>query len=276
MSGVIIFGVSGMLGRYVYLVFKQANMDVLGLNRTDFDVLKDGNDKLKSILENNKHRYKYIINCIGIIPQKVPLDQTDIFMNVNTEFPIVLSKLCKTYTYNFIHITTDCVYDGLIGKYDENAEKTETNSYGVSKIMGEMIDATVIRTSIIGDEINSSKSLLSWVKNSKGTINGYSNHLWNGVTCLMLAEIILLLIHKGILWVGIRHIFSPRDVSKYELCKYINEEYNLGLEVKPFQTEKSIDKTLRSIYLNTLGTFIIPDIKEQIKLQQQFDNIVIN
>ena len=34
-------------------------------------------------------------------------------------------------------------------------------------------------------------SLIEWLKTNKnGTINGYENHFWNGVTCLTLANII--------------------------------------------------------------------------------------
>ena len=48
-------------------------------------------------------------------------------------------------------------------------------------------------------------------------INGYTNHFWNGVTCLQLSKIINNIIYYNKYWKGVRHIFSPRSVSKYEL-----------------------------------------------------------
>lgn len=122
------------------------------------------------------------------------LDQTDQSTQVNCEFPLLLASLSDQYSCRFIHITTDCVYDGKLGQYNENQIAKESNIYGLSKTLGKPSIATVIQTSIIGEEINNKKFLLEWVKSQNGgTIVGYLNHLWNGVTCLQLAKIVQLM-----------------------------------------------------------------------------------
>ena len=50
-----------------------------------------------------------------------------------------------------IHVTTDCVFSGKDGNYNENSIHDETNDYGISKSLGELCDTTIIRTSIIGE-----------------------------------------------------------------------------------------------------------------------------
>ena len=68
-------------------------------------------------------------------------------------------------------------------------------------------------------------------------------------------------------WKGVKHIFSPNIVSKYELCKYINEIYNLEIEINEFEDDQSRNMTLSSNYKNI---FEINDIYSQIKEQKIF------
>ena len=88
-------------------------------------------------------------------------------------------------------------FTGKKGSYNEDDLHDEINDYGTSKSLGELCDATIIRTSIIGEELRNKRSLLEWVKsNAHGEINGYDNHYWNGVTCLQLSFFIKDIIEK--------------------------------------------------------------------------------
>ena len=114
---------------------------------------------------------------------------------VNSVLPNVLSEIKNMYAnknLQVIHVTTDCVYNGKTGGYDENSPHECIDDYSMSKSLGENKNLTNIRTSIIGEEITYKKSLLEWVRSNKAgsTIYGYVNHLWNGVTCLELAKFI--------------------------------------------------------------------------------------
>ena len=263
---IYLFGSTGMLGCYVKNILNKY-YNTISINRKEFDILNDEWNKLYEILDHLQET-DIIINCAGIIPQKTSATNYRSYIKINSLFPHKLQNICENKKCKLIHITTDCVFNGKKNdSYDENDIHTEKNIYGISKSLGEPENATIIRTSIIGEEINGKKSLLEWIKSKKNeTINGYSNHLWNGITCLQLALIIKKIIDKKLFWKGIKHIYSPNIVSKYDLCVYINEIYNLNITINKFSTE-TINKTLKSIYK---PLFEIENIKNQIETQYLF------
>jgi len=176
----------------------------------------------------------------------------------------MIAKKCGT---KYIHIATDCVFSGKDGNYSEASEHDAEDIYGITKSLGEDESMCIIRTSIIGEEIRNKNSLIEWVIKQKGkTIDGYENVFWNGVTCLQLAKIIKQVIEQELLWEGIRHISSPDIVSKCQLCKYINDIYDLGITILSVDFPKKY-MTIGSQYDNT--AFTIPTIKDQIIEQKQ-------
>lgn len=265
---IYLFGSNGMLGKYVDKILSQS-FKVICFSRKDYDVLNGPWYKLNELLENMNSN-DIIINCIGIIPQKYKLSDNKSFIKVNTLFPHKLQEIAENSNSKLIHITTDCVFNGLKGLYNENDAHNEENVYGVSKSLGEPENSCIIRTSIIGHEYTHKKSLLEWIINQKGqNINGYSNHYWNGVTCLTLANIIKYMIDNKIFWKGIRHIHSPDIVSKYELCLYVNVIYDLHINICKYEEKEKTDKSLSTIY-STNDLFTIPSIEQQIQEQKNY------
>lgn len=280
-KNIIIFGSNGMLGTYLYKYlsnlsdnFKRPKYNVIGITRKDFEVTNDNVTHLNSFLERfNFKNNTLVINCIGLIPQRNSKnDNNSDYFLVNTVFPLALEKTCQKLKYHLLHASTDCVFNGLKNEgenYTETDLPDESNIYGLSKYLGEPLQSTVIRTSIIGEEIYNKRSFLEWVRNSKGVINGFTNHFWNGITCLQYAKIVDKIIREKLFWQGVRHIYSSNIVSKYDLCRIIDEVYNCRLNIIPFNTSTSINKILNSIYtLNDV--FCIPSIEEQIKQQSEF------
>jgi len=163
----------------------------------------------------------------------------------------------------------NCVYDGLDGAYDENFEHNATDIYGTTKSLGEPKDATIIRTSIIGEELRNFSSLLEWAKSNKNKeVNGYTNHVWNGITCLQFAKICKDIIVNNKYWTGVRHLFSPDTFNKFELVKLISDVYNLNINVTTYRTDIMCDRSLTSCYEDI--KFEIPDLKTQLIEMIQF------
>ena len=131
----------------------------------------------------------------------------------------------------------------------------------------------MIRTSIIGEELKNKYSLLEWVKSHQDKeLKGFTNHYWNGVTCLQLSKIIEKIIVNKYYWKGVRHIFSPQPVSKYEIVAMINDIYGLDNTVIEYETETMVDKTLLSKY-NQCEMMNIPDLYTQITELQQYRDL---
>jgi len=266
---ILLFGSSGMLGRYIYSYFN--NIQNISLSTIDIRISCESLETIEDILiRNGIDQYTCIINCIGAIPQRQAQSSPDKnYFLVNSIFPNLLWHICKKYNAKMIHPTTDCVFSGKRGLYTEFDEHDETNSYGVSKSLGEPVGCTVIRTSIIGKELINKKSFLEWViSNNNNKINGFTNHMWNGITCLEYCKIIDRIITNNLFWSGVRHISSPTPKSKYEMACIISDTFNLNIEITSLESVDPSNKTLTSKYTNL---FEIPELKDQINDLKDFN-----
>ena len=119
--------------------------------------------------------------------------------------------------------------------------------YGLSKYLGELKyeHTLTVRTSIIGPELNGNASFLCWfLSNEDGsTVNGYSNHMWNGITTYYWAKFSINLIENWSEY-NKRTILASNCLSKYDMCEIFNKVYQRNIIVKPFETEQSLDKCL--------------------------------
>lgn len=261
MTKILLFGASGMLGSYIV---KHVTMFLVV--PISFRVKYESLCTLENILlEHGLGPDTCVINCIGLIPQRASGKNTD-YILVNSIFPHVLALICNKYNSNMIQPSTDCVFNGLRsgGMYTELDKPDESSMYGLSKAAGEPVTCTVIRCSIIGFEENNKNSFLEWVVNSSNPINGWSNHYWNGITCLQYCKVITQIISEKLFWKGVRHISSPSLKSKYELACLINE-YLTDNKNNIMKIEAALDsnKTLSSVYNDI--TFNIPELEVQIK-----------
>ena len=262
---IVVFGANGMLGRYVATYFKES-ITCIPVTRIEFDIIQQLltlEDYLQSLQCDSQ---TCIINCTGMIPQRMKGHNESEYYIVNTVFPLQLAKICKKMNVELICPTTDCVYSGKTGNYLESDFHDETNAYGISKSLGEPVDATVIRTSIIGEEQNNKCSFLEFVKNSE-VVNGWDNHLWNGITCYQYCKVIEQIISHNLFWKGVRHIYSPESKTKYEMATIIKDVYQLSCTIHKCNADKAKDKTLGSLYKIP---FTIPPLEQQIEEQKQF------
>lgn len=267
---VYVLGSGGMLGRYVWK-YLESKHEVMPLTSKDVDVSIINESNIELFFPFLKAG-DVVVNCAGTIKPMVDKYGTLNAIRVNSVFPHVVESFCKTKNVKFIHITTDCVFSGKDGLYDENSKHDCQDVYGKTKSLGEVSDyGTVIRTSIVGEELHTTRSLIEWIKSMKGnSVNGFTNHKWNGITCLQVAKIIENIITKSLFWNGVRHIFSPNIVTKFELLKMVSDIYNLDITVNSVESDKSCDRTMTSVYDNSV--FNIPVLEVQIQEQKNFYN----
>lgn len=269
---IYILGSKGMLGKYVTKYLSQ-NYSVFEINRDVIDASNQTEEQLNiKLKEIGLNKDDVIINCIGTIKPRVDqLGDLNAIL-VNSIFPRLLANVCEKNGWNMIHPTTDCVYSGKKGKYNENDKYDVDDVYGMSKAIGEPKNCTIIRTSIIGEEVNQHRSLVEWVKSQKNNkVNGFLNHFWNGITCLEWAKLVEKIIENKDFWKGTKHFISPTQVSKYELVKMLSNSYNLNIEINPINAESIVDRTLSTIFDEK---YKIKELELQIIEMEQFSKIL--
>ncbi|NOS85086.1 MAG: sugar nucleotide-binding protein [Ignavibacteria bacterium] len=269
MKSILILGANGMLGSSTCRYYTQKGYDVKSLTRSEFNAVTSGISELESHVEKSD----LVLNCIGVIKQVIDKYTPYETVKINGTFPRNLAKLCLHNGTPLIHITTDCAFSGKRGSYNENDYLDAEDLYGISKVAGETVDCMTLRTSIIGPEQDTSLSLLGWVFSQRGkTVNGYTNHLWNGVTTLQFAKITEMIMNKGLYEKGLFHIHSPGSLSKFELVSMISNVFGLGIKVIPEENMVFCDRTLSTVYpLN--GNISIPVIEEQLRELKSFFNL---
>jgi dTDP-4-dehydrorhamnose reductase len=257
---IIIFGSNGMLGSYLKSFLSNYYM-LLPLTRNEIDISTISDIDLINTIKNNIKKNDIIINASGIIN---PLYHSVIDMiKVNSVFPNILAKIKDEIGCNIIHITTDGVFNRNSGGKKEDDVHDCIDDYSKSKSLGENPLLTIIRTSIIGEEKNNKKSFLEWVKSNKGKIiDGYENHLWNGITCLELCKFIHTVIKTKNFWTGVRHIYSPNYMSKHELATLINNVYDLKIIINKVHTQQSCNRVLETLYENPITKTLYSQILE--------------
>lgn len=183
------------------------------------------------------HWYKegdWIINCIGLI--KPYCEDVERAVKVNALFPHSLPPTT-------LQIATDCVYSGKKGKYAESDRHDATDVYGKTKSLGEASHIKNLRCSIIGPELKNHASLLDWFLEQKEA-NGFTNHLWNGITTYHFAKIVEGIIREGIELPKLQHIVPADVVTKAELLKIIARAYKKKIKVTDIEAGEAIDRTL--------------------------------
>lgn len=256
---IIVLGARGMLGSAVTQVLEKAyGHRVIPYSREMLDVSNPLvlNALSETVRQWHAQGVRHVVNCAGVIKPRVADVGRDGTLIVNSIFPRLLADTCEDYQIRLIHITTDCVYSGKHGKYTVSDECDVTDDYGWSKRMGEPKNCLVIRTSIIGVELpGQQRSLLEWVL-KQSSINGYTNHFWNGMTCIELAH----QIHQHLDYQvpELIHLHSPDTLNKLQLCQTIADVYDLDITFTPTQTEATCDRSLQ-------GRVITKTIRQQLQ-----------
>lgn len=257
MPKILILGSKGMLGQMAAYYFSKKYKVV------KYDERYSLSDRDKFIEMLHETDADFIINCIGLIKQKNISHQ--LMIEVNT-FLVgdILSNISKQQ--QLIQPSTDCVFSGAT-KNQKNMLKDSADAndiYGLSKLCGEKLalsykNGKVIRTSIIGLDIRKDGlGLFNWFYrlDSHTAINGYENHLWNGITTLEWCKQIDSNVIKKKSSDNFFCFESP-TISKYDLLKFINNIFDKKIIISKYKTETNLNMSLE-------GNFYCKSIQNQL------------
>ena len=244
---ILVLGKTGMLGHVVYNYFKENDYEVFGTTTKEGTLQYDAYNNLEKIEDIiTEIKPDVIVNCIGILNQ-VCEDNKVLAVKLNSLLPHYLDSLSTKYNFKFIHISTDCVYEGKKGKYDESSQPDATSFYGRSKALGEVknTNSVTLRTSIVGPDANPKGiGLFQWFMNQENTVGGYTKVIWTGVTTIELAKQIEVAIKNNI--TGLNHVVNNDFISKKDLLELFKKYFNKNIEITNNDkviSEKTLIKT---------------------------------
>jgi dTDP-4-dehydrorhamnose reductase len=256
---ILVLGGEGMLGSMVadYLS-RNAQFDVTatargqsppveidGLHWLDFDA----NDQKAG---ERLGAWDWVINCIGIIKPLIHDDnaaEVERATIINALFPHRLARGAAGGKYRVLQIATDCVYSGAKGRYVESDTHDPLDVYGKTKSIGEVYDPRVhhLRCSIIGPEAKAPKSLLEWFRGQPdaATVNGFTNHRWNGVTTLHFAKLCAGIISENVALPHALHVIPHGELTKCEMLQEFARCFDrTDVTINPAEATVIIDRTL--------------------------------
>lgn len=269
---VYVLGSTGMLGRYMFSYMSKFH-NCKGLSREQFDAAAVNQDYLNSKIKKGA----VVINCVGVLKPNINRTGVASTIMINSTFPQVVADICSKRSAHFIHISSDCIYTGNKGKYTEDDTGDADDLYAKTKSI-EPKNSLTLRTSFVGEENNSSNGvgIISWLMmNADKTIDGFTNCLWNGVSCLQLCKYIKNVIDNNHFQHGVKHIHSHETISKYELCCIVNRVYGLNINIRKKHANEISGSTIADILDRSLASKYklptMPGIEEQITAQRDYE-----
>lgn len=191
-------------------------------------------------------RPEAVVNCVGVVKQDAAAKDALTSIAVNSLFPHRLAQLARASGARLIHLSTDCVFSGRGGGYDEGANPDAEDLYGRTKLLGEVggPGCLTLRTSMIGRELAGAHGLLEWFLSQEGgRVRGFKRAVFSGFTTGALADLLARVVAEHPTLSGVMHA-AAEPINKLELLSLIKETYGLRVEIEPdesFVCDRSLD-----------------------------------
>ena len=280
MKTILVTGSNGLLGQKLterIIASKQFNLIATskGANRfpgqqgykyVTMDILDPLN--VQAVMEN--YRPDAVIHTAAMTNVDTCEAQQDLAYALNVTAVKTLIENCEIYNSQFIHLSTDFIFDGTAGPYDELASPNPLSYYGHTKAIAEelvkkadcpwVIIRTILVYGIVGDLSRS--NIVLWAKAAleKGEPLKVVNDQWRMPTLAEdLADACLLAVEKDAQ--GIYHV-SGKDMMNIaglvrRVAAYWNLDSSLINEIssaslnqsahRPAKTGFILDKTIADL-----------------------------
>lgn len=223
----LVIGATGMAGHTISIYLNEKGHDVTALTRRPFEFCKNIIGDIYDLkwLEHTigDGEFDAIINCIGILNSDAEINKHNAVF-LNSYLPHYLSYITQNNKTKIIHMSTDCVFSGKVGNYNEDSFKDGEIFYDRSKALGEIDNNKdlTFRNSIIGPDLNENGiGLFNWFMKQSGEIYGYNKAVWTGVTTLTLAKAMEKAAEDNL--TGLYNLVNNETINKYEMLKLFNK-----------------------------------------------------
>jgi len=287
---VLVLGASGMLGNaLIRTLTTDDRIDAIGSMRSVehlqlFPKFVKANLLVRDELSDERAlrdlieevRPDCIVNCVGVIKQQVHANNPVAVLPINSIFPHQLAEIGAGLGSRIIHISTDCVFSGKKGSYKENDFSDVNDLYGMSKFLGELKtyeNALTLRTSIIGHELYSARSLVDWFLSQEGSVRGFDKAVFSGLPTTELAALIVRCILDFKDLKGLYHV-ATNPINKYELLCILKDVYEKDIDIVR-DSNFVIDRSLDSSRFNKVAGYQIKEWPQLIvEMKRTYDRWV--
>ena len=274
----LVVGANGLLGSNVVRAGKQRGWNVGGtyhstkptfdIPLTQFDLRKY--NSFDDVL--SKHDPDVVVNCAAMTDVdgcETNPEQANI---LNGDAPGGLAAQCYVNDVEFVHISTDYVFDGT--ERDPHSESADTNPvqvYGKSKLAGEQAateettDAVVARLSFVWGIHRSSNDLTgfpAWVRDqlqSGQDVPLFTDQWVTPTRAGQAAETLLNLIEQDV--IGLYHIACSSCVTPYEFGEVIADHVGNSKELL---SEGSMDDIERDATRPTYSCLDVEKVESEL------------
>ncbi|TKX41345.1 NAD(P)-dependent oxidoreductase [Halorubrum sp. CGM4_25_10-8A] len=237
----LVVGSNGLLGSNVIHEAREREWEVHGTyhsSRPSFDIPLS-QFSLESFAAFDellaKHDPDVVINCAAMTDVDSCEQNPDQALVLNGEAPGELAARCERTDTEFVHVSTDYVFDGSIQtRYDESVDPNPIQTYGESKLAGEQsvqenhASALIPRLSFVWGIHRSTGELTgfpSWVRNqlrSGETVPLFTDQWITPTRAGQAAETILDLIVENA--AGTHHVACRSCVTPHEFGELLAEQ----------------------------------------------------
>lgn len=246
----LVLGATGMAGHVISLYLCEQGYEVWGYSRREAEFLKKSltgdaldTDTIESALA--KSRPDVVVNCIALLNSDCDR-RPDLAIYLNSYLPHWLERVTADSEMRLFHISSDGVFAGNGGPYDEFSVPDGTSIYFRTKALGELHNNKdlTLRTSVVGPDIDpDGMGLLNWFMAQHGSVKGWSRAIWTGLTNLELAKAIEACALDGSVGL-VNMVPDGPGISKADLLRLFSE-YMRASSVEIIADESvKLDKTL--------------------------------
>ena len=232
---IILFGY-GFLGKNIYFELEKKGLVVI---KTKLEEMKDviqldisDHKKISDLID--KEKPDIVINCAGRNDIDFLEKNPEQAIAINSIGPEIIAKKCEECNSRLVHISTDSIFDGQKGMYDENDVPNPKNIYAKTKLEGEKkvtkecSNSVIVRTNFYGID-NSRKYLFNNMLEKlkqKQDIIGFDDVHFTPLSVENLSQQITDVTFSN--YNGIIHLGSDKKISKYEFCKSMAQKLGFG------------------------------------------------
>lgn len=275
---VLVLGASGMIGRAIFGVLSQTtDWSVYASSRENHSSASSGANWIYGVDAINIETVEscigriepdVVINCIGLTKHREEGNEPISAITLNALFPHQLALMCGKHNARLIHISTDCVFLGDRGRYQESDVPDAVDIYGRTKILGEVNypHAVTLRTSTIGHEGGTNYGLLEWFLGQESKCQGFSKAIFSGLPSVIFAGAIRDYVIPRPDLSGLYHI-GGAPINKFELLKLIASEYGKSISIDE-SDQLVIDRSFQSKRFSEATGFNAPEWGKMIAIMK--------